>query len=125
MEEQLLMREELYNSDFCFPLHKIFSKNNIDLTKKIYGFDCNIGSFCCYANKENIYKIINIAKKYELENLFLHSSFDKNELLEFKMKTIEELNKDKLFPNDIPVIFWFLRSRIREKEVYLKDYLNL
>jgi hypothetical protein len=128
MEQEFAMQKELYNSDFCFPRYDLFDKEkNYDYTQKFYAFDCNIGTFCCYAKIENVLKIIEIAKKYNLESLFLNKSFNKSQLLNFKQTPNEELLKKYNLPNDYPVIFWFLRGYNIPvaNEVYLKDYLEL
>ena len=126
MDVEFAMRTELYDSDFCFPNYKLYnSEHDLDLTQKFYGFDCNVGSFCCYADKENIHKIIDVAKKYELEILFLYKSFNKYSLLEFKTKTIDELRKKNDLPTNFPVIFWFNRRPSSKTDVYLKNYLDL
>lgn len=124
MEYEFAMRDELYNSDFCFPESYLLSfNNNIDITKKYYGFDCGVGSFCCFANKENIYKILNVAKKYDCQDLFLNKYFNKNSLLKFKSKTIDELRKNDNSNYKFPVIFWFKRSYAID-DIRLKDYLD-
>lgn len=128
MEQEIEMQEELYKTDFCFPRYKLFDiENNYDYNQKFYAFDCNIGSFCCYAKRENILKIVEIAKKYNLENIFLGKMFNKTSLLNFKQKSIEEIRKEQNISNDIPVIFWFYRGyNIPVVDgVYLKDYLEL
>ena len=119
MNNEFAMREELYNTDFCFPRYKLYdSEHNLDLTQKFYIFDCNVGSFCCYANKENIYKIIDVAKKYKLESLFVYKSFDKNKLFEFKNESLDKLKKKDNLPNDFPVFFWFCRNSLLKTDVY-------
>lgn len=128
MNSEISMSEELYNTDFCFPRYDLYDKDkNYDYSQKFYGFDCNIGSFCCYANRENILKIILIAKKYELEDIFLSKMFNKNNLLNFKAKSNEQLRKENNIHDDYPVIFWFHRgyNTYIKDGVLLKDYLKL
>ncbi len=128
MQQEIQMQEELYNTDFCFPRYKLFdNEKNYDYSQKFYAFDCNIGSFCCYANRENIIKIVEIAKKYNLENIFLGKMFNKTSLLEFKQKSVEEIRIKENIPNDFPVIFWFYRGYNTPivDGVLLKDYLEL
>lgn len=128
MESEYAMKEELYNTDFCFPHSElIFNFQKYDYTQKFYAFDCNVGKFCCYANRENILKIIEIAKKYDLENLFLTKSFNKTRLVEFKQKTNADLLKEQHLSDDYPVIFWFMRgyNSHGKNDVNLKDYLEL
>jgi hypothetical protein len=128
MEQEQMMQEELYKTDFCFPIYNLNDiQKDYDYTQKFYAFDCNIGSFCCYANKENILKIIEIAKKYNLEDLFLNKSFNKMRLLNFKQKTNKEYLKEYNLPENSPVIFWFLRGYNIPiiDAIYLRDYLEL
>jgi hypothetical protein len=128
MNLEFEMREELYNTNFCFSRQDLFDKEkNYDYAKKFYAFDCGIGSFCCYAEKENIIKIIEIAKKYNLEELFLNKAFNKNTLLEFKTKNIHEILKNYNLSDNMPVIFWFSRPYYfdNDKMSYVKDYLQL
>ena len=128
MNSEFAMRDELYNTDFCFPRYMLYDKEmNYDYTQKFYAFDCNIGTFCCLATKENILKIISIAKKYNLEDLFLEKMFNKMSLLNFKAKSNEELRKEYNVPDDYPIVFWFYRGyNVDIKNgVYLKDYLKL
>jgi len=126
MNCEFAMREELYNTDFCFSRSSLYDhENKYDFTQKFYAFDCNVGSFCCYANRENIYKIINVAKKYNLEDLFLYKSFDKNKLYEFKNNSVDELKKKYDLSDNFPLIFWFSRRPLFITDVYLKAYLEL
>ena len=128
MEQEIQMQEELYKTDFCFPRYDLFDKEkNYDYSQKFYAFDCNIGSFCCYANRENIIKIVEIAKKYNLENIFFGKMFNKTSLLNFKQKSVEEIRIKENIPNDFPVVFCFYRgyNTPAVDGVYLKDYLEL
>lgn len=128
MDSEFKMQEELYSTDFCFPRYDLYDKEkNYDYSQKFYAFDCNIGTFCCYANRENILKIIEIAEKYGLENIFLTKMFNKTSLLEFKQKTVDEIRLTQNIPNDFPVVYWFYRGyNVPIKDgVLLKDYLNL
>jgi hypothetical protein len=127
MDAEFAMRDELYNSDFCFSRQDLFDKEkNYDYTQKYYAFDCNIGSFCCLAEKENILKIIEIAKKYKLEDIFLNKMFDKISLLKFKINSIEEIKKHYGITGDLPAVFWFYRwYNMDIRGQLLKDYLEL
>jgi hypothetical protein len=125
MDTEFAMREELYSTDFCFPRYDLYNPDyKYDLTQKFYIFDCGVGNFCCYADEENIQKIINVAKKYKLEDLFLNKSFSKNALIEFKNKTVDELRKKENLGEDFPVVFYFRRNLLFVTDIYLKDYLN-
>ncbi len=128
MDYEFAMSDELYKTDFCFPRYDLYDKEkNYDYSQKFYAFDCNIGTFCCLANKENILKIIGIAKKYNLENLFLEKMFNKISLLNFKTMSNEEFRKENNIHDDYPVVFWFQRgyNHYIKDGVYLKDYLKL
>jgi len=128
MEREFAMKDELYKTDFCFPRYYLYDKEkNYDYSQKFYAFDCNIGTFCCLATTENILKIISIAKKYNLEDLFLGKMFNKMSLLNFKTKSNEELRKENNVPDDYPIVFWFYRGyNLDIKDgVHLKDYLKL
>ena len=99
MDCEFAMRDELYNTDFCFSRHDLYDKEKqYDYSQKFYAFDCNIGSFCCYVDNENIIKIIDIAKKYNLEDIFLGKTFNMLSLLNFKNKSNEELRKENKIP---------------------------
>lgn len=125
---ELAMLDELYKTNFCFPRYDLYdTEKNYDYSKKFYAFDCGIGSFCCYAEKENIFKIIDIATKYKLEDIFLEKSFDKTLLLNFKQQNLEEIRKIYNCPNDHPVVFWFKRgyNEYLINSVSLRQYLEL
>ena len=127
MDCEFAMRDELYNTDFCFSRQDLYDKEKqYDYSQKFYGFDCNIGSFCCYVDDKNIIKIIDIAKKYNLEDIFLEKTFNMLSFLNFKNKSNEELRKENKIPDDFPVIFWFHRgyNSFIKDPLYLKDYIN-
>ena len=124
MELEFTMQDELYNSDFCFPRYDLYDREkNYDYSQKFYAFDCNIGTFCCYANNENILKIIEV----NLEDLFLNKSFNKQKLLDFKSNTVRVIRIIDEIPENYPVVFWFYRGYdvLGVNEVLLKDYLSL
>lgn len=128
MEKEFAMQDELFKTDFCFSRYDLYdNKKNYDYSQKFYAIDCNIGGFYCYATKENLLKIVDIAKKYNLENLFLNKTFNKINLLNFKCMTNNELRQKKGLPDDSPVIFYFLRgyNYSLDHSANLKDYLEL
>jgi hypothetical protein len=128
MENEFAMQVELFKTDFCFSRYDLYDKEkNYDYSQKFYAFDCNIGGFYCYATKENLLKIVDIAKKYNLEDLFLNKTFNKINLLNFKCMTNNDLRQKKGLSDDYPVIFYFLRgcNYSLDYNAKLKEYLEL
>jgi len=139
MESEFKMREELEATDFVFnrtTLYEKINESDDDYNKKWFLFDCNIGSFCCEATKENIIKIMEIAKKYGHEGIFLFKACRKDELDDFEKKTVEELKEKnkKLFLNSekfdhrFPVMLTWMRSYNyygnKNDLIEVKDFLS-
>jgi hypothetical protein len=124
--EQLL-KEELFKTDYCFSTFDLFNNpDKFDNTKKLYGFSLIIGNFLCYANDDNLHKIIKTAQKYNLDYLFLNTVFHTKDLLTFNKENIKKIKKIYLLPDNLPPIFWFTRAKKvnRDTMLILKDYLE-
>lgn len=121
------LKKELFKSGYCFSTFELFNNpEKYDKTKKLYGFSLIIGNFLCYANDDNLHKIIKTAQKYNLDYLFLNTVFNTKNLITFNKENTEKIKKIYSSPENYPPIFWFVRANKFNNEtmINIKDYLE-